>query len=48
MNVYIGIDPGTVKLGYAVILDDKLHSSGTVKLNPRKSDVLDRIIAMAY
>lgn len=48
MQIYIGIDPGTVKLGFAVIGDKQLLASGTVKLDTKKSEIDERIIAMSY
>lgn len=35
MSLYIGIDPGTIKLGFCVMTEERVVASGTVKLNPR-------------
>lgn len=48
MKLYIGIDPGTIKLGYAVLSETEIVESGTVRLNTRNSEIEDRIIAMTY
>jgi len=48
LKLFVGIDPGTIRMGVCVMSEEKILHRGTIRLSARNSDVLDRVIAMTY